>query len=46
MSDDYSQYDGNPVHDMWVDYTNDVNTGTDYSGENPDAEESEDEALE
>lgn len=29
-------YDGDPEHDMWVDYTTDMYEGSDYSGENPD----------
>lgn len=28
-------YDGDPVHDQWVDYTTDMYEGTDYSDENP-----------
>lgn len=31
----YDDYNGDSVHDMWVDYTTDQYEGTDYSGENP-----------
>lgn len=41
--DDYDDgswgYDGDPVHDQWVDYDTDMYEDSNYSGENPDWEE-------
>lgn len=31
--EDFDEYNGDAVHDMWVDYTTDVYEGTDYTGE-------------
>lgn len=37
--DDTWGYDGDPVHDQWVDYTTDIHEHSDYSGEKPDWED-------
>lgn len=34
-NDDYRTYNGDPVHDSWVDYTTDIYEGTNLTGENP-----------
>lgn len=38
MQFDLDTYNGDAEHDMWVDYTSDMYEGTNYSGENPDAD--------
>lgn len=43
---DYSEYDDNTVHDMWVDYTNDIYTNQNITGENPSADDDSDDTDE